>query len=209
MDQGRLFVARYNHWCWWGPPVSLLELCNVRKGGGKIKGAEFEREICKALSLWLSNGAAEDVLWRSAMSGGRATVARLKGKRLATQAGDISCINPIGHRFAAEFMIECKFYKDLQWHGLLANKGKLLEFWKVAKEEATRYSKQPLLIAKQNKMPIYACMTKKGTKMLGLETKCSMILPLTNLYVVLFDDFVRYAARLTGDYNAIQDTTSL
>jgi len=47
----------------------------MRKGGGKAKGASFERDICRRLSLWVSAGKQEDVFWRSAMSGGRSTVA--------------------------------------------------------------------------------------------------------------------------------------
>ena len=38
----------------------------MRKGGGKGKGGNFEREICKALSLWVSKGLNVDLYWRSA-----------------------------------------------------------------------------------------------------------------------------------------------
>src|SRR5215216_6431446 len=38
------------------------------------KGPQWEREVCRALSLWVTNGERVDVFWRSAMSGGRATV---------------------------------------------------------------------------------------------------------------------------------------
>jgi hypothetical protein len=53
----------------------------MRKGGGKQKGSQFERDVCRELSLWVSHGKQEDVYWRSAMSGGRSTVAALKGAR--------------------------------------------------------------------------------------------------------------------------------
>ena len=46
----------------------------MRKGGGKEKGSSFERLVCKRMSMWLSKGERDDLFWRSAMSGGRATV---------------------------------------------------------------------------------------------------------------------------------------
>ena len=52
------------------------------------------------------------------MSGGRSTVAAAKGKRLAAQAGDISCIHPIGQPFIDQFMVECKSYRDLAIRGV-------------------------------------------------------------------------------------------
>ena len=36
------------------------------------KGSEFEREMCKCLSLWWTDSKRDDVFWRSAQSGGRA-----------------------------------------------------------------------------------------------------------------------------------------
>lgn len=165
----------------------------MRKGGGKSKGSSFERLVCKELSLWLTKGAQEDILWRSAMSGGRSTVAARKGKRLAAQAGDISSIHPYGHSLIAKYMVECKFYADLQYTGLLTNKGKLVEFWRVAKAEAERYGKLPMLIAKQNQQPITVCLCEKGIKAFGVKPilKAHRL----GLHVVLFEDFVKRAVR--------------
>jgi hypothetical protein len=125
----------------------------------KQKGASFERDVCRRLSLWVSNGKQEDCYWRSSMSGGRSTVAAKKGKRLAAQAGDISCIHPLGEPFAAKFLIECKHYANLELTQLCLNgKGKLAEFWKIVSKEADRCGKEPLLIAKQNRYPTIVCM---------------------------------------------------
>lgn len=166
----------------------------MRRGGGKSKGAGWERECCKLLSLWLSGGEQEDVLWRSAISGGRSTVAFSKGKRLAAQAGDISCIHPIGHKFIDLFMVENKFYRDLQYKGLLTGKGHLIEFWAEAKKQATRYDKQPLLIAKQNQLPATACLSAKGCLQLELKRTDAMILaPKLDLRIYLLDDFLKKA----------------
>jgi hypothetical protein len=141
----------------------------MRRGGGKSKGAGFEREICKRLSLWVSRGTKQDVFWRSAMSGGRSTVARKKGTVLNRQAGDITATAPEGHQLTGTFFIECKFYKDLQLRSFLLNLeyGKLWEFWDKALEEAFSYGKEPLLIAKQNLIPTLVLVTKAGAAQLG------------------------------------------
>ena len=58
------------------------------------KGSSYEREMSVALSLWYSGGKREDLLWRSAMSGGRATVRAKAGKSTANQQGDLTPTDP-------------------------------------------------------------------------------------------------------------------
>ena len=165
----------------------------MRRGGSKQKGAAQERIVCVALSLWLTNGKQEDVLWRSSMSGGRSTVAHAKGKRMAAQAGDISCIHPAGHTFISKFMVEVKAYANLDYVGLLSNRGHLVDFWNEAKMQAKRYGKFPLLIAKQNRQPTVACLTLAGIEALQLPKHSIIIAPKMNLRVVLFEDFLKCA----------------
>ena len=165
----------------------------MRKGGGKAKGSSFEREICRRLSLWISHGSQEDVFWRSALSGGRATVAAKKGLRLATQAGDISAIHPLGNAFIEAFMVECKNYADLKFEGLITGKGHLAEFWVTAKNEAIKYGKLPMLIAKQNQQPSIVFLDRKGLDVLVIKLKCCLTAPRLNLYAVLLDEFLLYA----------------
>ncbi len=165
----------------------------MRAGGGKQKGASFERDICKQLSLWVSSGTHEDVFWRSAMSGGRSTLQFAKGKRLAAQAGDISCIHSLGQAFADKFFIECKAYKDLGYAGLLSGRGNLSLFWTEALLQAKRYKKLPLLIAKQNQLPITACIDSDGARLLGLRSHSVMIAPRLDLRILLFSDFLKHA----------------
>ena len=123
----------------------------MRRGGGKQKGSAFERKVCRLLSLWMSHGEKEDLLWRSAMSGGRATVAKKKGIDIR-QAGDITAVAPEGHALTDLFYIECKNYRDLQIDSfILDNRGKLAEFWRIAVREADRHERCPMLIAKENR----------------------------------------------------------
>jgi hypothetical protein len=162
-------------------------------GGGKRKGSSFERLICTKLSMWITDGKQEDVFWRSATSGGRSTVAHAKGKRMAAQAGDISCIHPAGHIFISKFMVEVKAYANLDYVGLLSNRGHLVDFWNEAKMQAKRYGKLPLLIAKQNRQPTVACLTLAGIEALQLPKYSIIIVPKMNLRVVLFEDFLKCA----------------
>ncbi len=143
---------------------------------GKQKGSQFEREICVFLSRWVSAGLQDDVYWRAAMSGGRSTVAFKKGKKLANQVGDISCIHPIGNRFTDKFAVEVKFYADLDYKGLLTGKGKLLAFWDEINEQASRYNKRPFLVARQNRMPTYMCLDWLGMEELGLSEQATTLI---------------------------------
>lgn len=121
----------------------------------KQKGSSFERKICKTLSLWVTNFKNEDVFWRSAMSGGRATMGMRRGTALRRQSGDISSVAPEGHIITDKFFIELKHYKNLSVDSFfLTGKGALAGFWAEAVREAKKYGKHPLLIARQNNKPL-------------------------------------------------------
>lgn len=123
--------------------------------GSNAKGSAFERQICKALSGWVTKQTRSDVLWRSATSGGRARVGLAKGDVFKAQAGDISSIALEGHPLVDNFMIECKHYKDLNLVQLITkNKGNLAGFWLQLWDDAREFDKLPMLIAKQNQYPI-------------------------------------------------------
>jgi hypothetical protein len=164
----------------------------MRKGGGKQKGAQFEREVCVKLSKWLSRDTQEDVFWRSAMSGGRTTVAAKRGKRLSNQVGDISCIHPIGNKFISTFAIECKYYADLDFKGLITGKGKLLEFWDEIYKQAHAHEKKPFLVARQNRIKPLICLTHNGCSSLGvLPSQTVLISRPFDLYILRFERFVQ------------------
>lgn len=160
----------------------------MRSGGGKQKGASFERDVCRKLSLWVTYSKQEDVFWRSAMSGGRSTVAHAKGKRMAAQAGDISCIHPAGQIFADVFLIECKHYADLNYTGLLTGTGNLLAFWEELDKQCLRYEKLPFLIAKQNRLPTMVCTTRQGLSRLDIDpVDCVLTAPRRNMFLIEFE----------------------
>lgn len=72
------------------------------------KGSAFEREICKRLSLWWTDGEREDVFWRSAGSGAMAKTRSKMGKGAYGQHGDIQAVDPIGEPLTSKCSIELK-----------------------------------------------------------------------------------------------------
>lgn len=125
----------------------------MKPGGGKRKGTRFEREVCVKLSLWVSHGEDKDLFWRSAISGGRATVLLTKG-RSVKPAGDICAVDPNGHRLTDRFFIECKHVRDLQLHRFMLHEGTLHNFWEQAVRQAVDHKRTPMLIARQDFLPV-------------------------------------------------------
>lgn len=138
---------------------------------GKGKGSNFEREICRALSKWVSGGKEEDCFWRSAMSGGRATRGKQKsgGKGFDNCAGDITCTGAAGLQLTKHFVVECKFYTDLEIHRFLFDNepAKWLEWFNKLLGECGE-CRQPLLIAKQNHQQPLCFTSPQGFKLLAL-----------------------------------------
>lgn len=142
----------------------------MRSGGSKAKGSAFEREVCKKLSLWASNGIRQDLYWRSAMSGGRATIQLNQGKLNQTQIGDISSIDRLGQELTDKFILELKFYKVLDLiPGIVHNRGVLHTFWTKLVKDSKVSKKQPALICKQNHLPPLLLVSPLGASLLNVK----------------------------------------
>lgn len=72
------------------------------------KGPSYEREVAKQLSLWWTKGDRDDLCWRTANSGGRATVRGRKGKRTAGHAGDLGATDAAMLPFFRLVTVEAK-----------------------------------------------------------------------------------------------------
>lgn len=72
------------------------------------KGGAFERLICKQLSLWWSNGKRDDIFWRTAGSGARATTRSKRQLGTKNQYGDVQATDPIGQPLIDLCTIEIK-----------------------------------------------------------------------------------------------------
>jgi hypothetical protein len=105
---------------------------------GHNKGGKFERDVSRMLSLWWSGGKNDDVFWRTAGSGGRATMRGRRGKSTA-QVGDIAAVDPSGEPFIAKVVLELKRgYGKFDLLDLIDSRGKkpkLVEFLVQLKEE--------------------------------------------------------------------------
>jgi len=124
----------------------------MNKGGGKAKGGEFERQICKRLSEWVSDGKSDDLFWRSAMSGGRATVRKKKNQETASGQGDITAVTPAGNILTDRFVIECKHLKSIGLDMHVYGQGPLAGIWDKLRKECN--GKKPMLILRENRRPM-------------------------------------------------------
>lgn len=133
------------------------------------KGGQFEREICKLLSRWWTGGKRDDVFWRTAGSGARATSRSKTQKQTFGQYGDIQATDPIGQPLLDLFTIECKTgYGKASLMDLLDGTqdahGKYKKFILQAREERRQAKTRCwMMIARRHKkkrmiyMPVEAC----------------------------------------------------
>jgi hypothetical protein len=157
----------------------------MRKGGGGAKGAEFERVICKHLSLWLSRGMRDDLFWRTAMSGGRATVRIRQGKINRSQCGDIGAIDAQGERLTNLFFIDTKRHRDVNMRSMLyplriyKGPGNVSRLWSDCCADAHEAKRLPLLIVQENTHSIFAFLNDDGSDELQVgETEASAYFPI-------------------------------
>lgn len=84
------------------------------------KGSQFERDLCKRLSRWWSKGERDDLFWRTATSGGRATTRAKSGKKTVGQSGDIAATDKSAMKFTKLITVEAKRgYTEATIHGML------------------------------------------------------------------------------------------
>lgn len=171
----------------------------------KQKGASFERKSCVRLSHWVSRHTRDDVFWRSAMSGGRATLGsrRGRGQKMSAHAGDISAIAECGHFFLSLFQVECKFYKDLKLETIIwGNIGFIKEIWAPTFRQCKTMDpikpREPFIMARQNRKDELIITTTRGLQLMrdslkpDKELKCHCIFPLYDMHVVHLRDFLLF-----------------
>lgn len=132
---------------------------------GSEKGPSFERDVCRTLSLWITDGKRNDIFWRNR------TRATKGAKNMEIQEGDITAVKGEGAWFSDVFCIECKAgyskkrsgkakenrERKIPWDLLdcLDAKGypEILKFWKQARKEADLYNQIPFVIFKRDHYP--------------------------------------------------------
>lgn len=118
----------------------------MKAGGAHAKGADFERVLAKQLSHWVTAGARNDIFWRTPGSGSRAT-----NITALAHGGDICATHELGRPFCQHVLIECKFYRKIDWrHLLMENRGDFFKFWLKLTTECRKTNQSPLLVLKEN-----------------------------------------------------------
>ena len=134
----------------------------MKRGGGAGKGSDFERQTCKDFSLWISNGERDDIFWRTAGSGARATVRR-RSSNISTcnSDGDMCLLDTSSADkygwFLDYYMVEIKrgynHWRIDDFFNKKPSKDSLLHIWIRALLDAEKIGKLPLVIWKADRRP--------------------------------------------------------
>lgn len=138
---------------------------------GNHKGSAYERWASVSLSNWLSGGLRDDLLWRSAGSGSRATVKSRHQKaqqyRPRADAGDLVGTDVLGCMFTRLFFVECKHYKDMMigaWvHG---HKGWLERQVLKPFTDAENNNRVPFVLCRENRRKDLILTSSGGRRMM-------------------------------------------
>lgn len=155
----------------------------------KNKGSEFERQISKILSLWLTN--RDDSFWRTHNSGGRFTCRLKVGKDTLKQEGDITSVSSEGEIFTDLFYIECKHYKNVNLWSLITGTGLLYDWCLTYLHKSRELSKKLFLVVRENYKPILVITNSDIFLTKYCKYKLSFFLEEENFYVFLLDDVLK------------------
>lgn len=130
------------------------------------KGSNFERDVCRQLSLWWTKGENNDVFWRNPIRATRQV------KKAEMQLGDIQATDECSQPLTSIILIECKAgysikrtkkktdttkskVRNVPWDLLDTIDGKqgecvILKFWSQTVKEAKLANKAPVLIFKRD-----------------------------------------------------------
>ena len=127
----------------------------MKKGGGKTKGGNWEREICRTLTEWVTGKREPVIFWRSSGSGAQFTQTKGKGSRMAA---DLVAVDKRGSFLTDRFCIEAKHYKAVSFKGLLTGRSGIIKWWGQVEADAGKVGRIPCLIFKINYYPPYLMM---------------------------------------------------
>ena len=117
------------------------------------KGGQFERDIAKTLTKWVTGQERPYVFWRTPASGALMTVANA-----VDVSGDIMAIRPEGRFLTEKFSFECKngypkanFHKHLK---KIKHNEIIDDFWEECIGDARKAGKHGVLIWRKLGLPI-------------------------------------------------------
>lgn len=164
----------------------------IKKCNASQKGSSFEREICKKLSKWYSkdvlNKESDDMFWRTAGSGARATVRKKAGLKTADSYGDIQAIHQDAKPFTELFLLELKrgYSKDISVLGFVdSKKEQILIKWinKAEEERKGAKRKEVLIIFKRDRHEECILISKKIFDLHFLN--CYEFVSINNKYFII------------------------
>jgi len=124
-----------------------------RSNKSSSKGFGFERQMCRLWSRWWTGGESDDIFWRTAGSGSRATARRRRGADDKWNHGDMKPDDPSGYELCSKWCFEFKFYQKYDIKGVLHHVSKQsdwMQWWAKIVDEAEAVGRAPILVTKQN-----------------------------------------------------------
>jgi hypothetical protein len=121
------------------------------------KGSQYERDVCRQLSLWWTEGKDDNSFWRTSQSGGRATTRAKQKLKTPNSYGDVGYLDIEGKPFIDKVLLELKrgYTKDISVLDFLdKNKGEpiLLKWWdKAEKERKLAKRKHTIIIFRRDR----------------------------------------------------------
>ena len=177
------------------------------------KGSNFEREICKLLSLWWTNDKRDDIFWRTSGSGARATTRSKTKQKTFGQYGDVQATDPIGQPLIDLCTIEIKrgysksTFADLIEESQTANAKPCAyaKFIEQARQDCNRAGSFSwlLIIKRDRRKPIIIIPSILHTKIKIIDYSIDIKLPTqarikvknlrrTGIYIYPLEDFLSY-----------------
>ncbi len=152
------------------------------KTNSKSIGNNYEREVAKKLSEWITQGERDDVLWRDLSSGARGTTRKKSGKD-SLQEGDFVATDLNYKWFTDAFYVDSKSYKECNFVFIneknIKSNGIFNQWIKVCND------------CPDNKVPVMVC------KIRDRSTPEFVIVPLTFLFEnelsIIYYEFEKYS----------------
>jgi len=176
---------------------------------GKHKGSNYENQVSRNLSMWLTKGQDKKIFLRSDNSGATYTIYQRRSKSLDNHAGDITSNGPIADLVLKYFCLECKAYKDIGLWSLITKQGCMYQWWVKHIKLCNEINKTPILVVKQNYKPDLFCTTDGFASIAGPVIEPKMICQIEGtrtMYIYMFkdvldlvpDDFISKLERLNN-----------
>jgi len=171
----------------------------MRPGSQKSKGNNFENELAKQLSFWLTKQVRGDVLERSPASGGKSTSLRKRNVVAGHIAGDLIAVADEGFLLINRFVVEAKHQNETGINAtalifMTAQNG-VIAYWKKLLDECQQTEKLPMLIFRQNNRPSMIGLCKEGVALFNFKNHPHAVFKLgkKSMFLATLDSFLTNA----------------